>query len=186
LVGPEQVNGRFGRQNAYDCRSHGCLKHATLEIGLARSEVLGILGGDPLEAAKDVPRDQNGVQGIRVNVRIPCGVNVSLCPAHCRGNFQEVDSGVRSHVTAAANGHVAIVGPVEQRRDPEFEVHAGGDEEVGIAQQRNETRLGLDEMRVLIPLRNGADRAPIADDLSGNGAVGRETGHDLDWRILQG
>ena len=50
------------------------------------------------------------------------------------------------------------------------------------AENRHEAGLGLNEVGVLVSLRDRGDRALVADDLSRNGAIGREAGDDLGRR----
>ena len=113
---------------------------------------------------------------------LPSGVDVALGAAERGRHLQQVDAGVGGDVAGAALGDLPVAGAVEQRRHPELEVEAGGDEQVGVAQHGHEAGLGLDEVGILVALGDRGDGALVADDLAGDGAVGREAGDDLERR----
>jgi len=63
----------------------------------------------------------------------------------------------------AADAHPRVAGPVQERRHPQLEVHAGGHEQIGVAQQRTKLGPRLDEVRVLVALGDRGDNGTVPE-----------------------
>ena len=128
-----------------------------------------------METGEHVPGDDDPVEWIGVYVGIAVHVDVTLGAAERGGHLEQIDAAVRRHVAGRTIHDLAVARAVEQRRHPQLQVQAGGDEQIGVAQDPHEARLRLHEVGVLVALRDRGDGAAVAHDLASDGAVGRET-----------
>ena len=114
-----------------------------------------------------------------MDVRIAVGVDIAFRAAERGRHLEQMNAGVGRDVTGPALGDLAVAGAVEQRRHPELQIETGGDEQIGVAQDRHEAGLGLHEMRIFVALGDGGDGAFVADDFPGDGSVRGKAGDDL-------
>ena len=77
---------------------------------------------------------------------------------------------------AIANRPVARL--VDQRRGPELEIEAGGDEEIGFFEHQRERGLRFDEVGVLVAARDGLGFDAVAAHELGDGRVGGKSRDD--------
>ena len=80
-------------------------------------------------------------------------------------------------MTWAASDHFPVVGPIEQGRDPQFEIEAGGNEDISPLDHGREAGPRVHEMRILIASGDRPNVPKVSGDFSGNGCVGWQRGH---------
>ena len=120
--------------------------------------------------------------GIGVNVRVAVDVDVPLGSTQRGRHFHQIDSMKCRDVSRTSIHDLPVAGTIQEGRYPELEIHSRGHKQIGVAENRHEAGLGLNEVGVLVSLRDRGDRALVADDLSRNGAIGRQARDDLGRR----
>ena len=89
----------------------------------------------------------------------------------------------RVEVALAARLDLRVAAAGQQRRQPaDLELAADDDQQVGAAHRENEARLRINEVRILVALRERRDRHLVAADLARERAEIFGRGHDLQLR----
>jgi hypothetical protein len=83
----------------------------------------------------------------------------------------ERDAGIGRHVAGRAFHHLPVAGTVQQRRHPQLEIQASGDEQIGAPQLEREARFRSHEVRILARVRDARDRDLRAAQLLRDGRV---------------
>ena len=123
-VAVEETVGDGQGEDPDQLRAHGRLEHPLLEILLPAREVGRVLGRHALKPGQNVPRDDDAVHRVGMNVRIAVLVNVTFGTAQRGGHLEQVDPGVGGDVTGAALRDLAIARAIEERRHPELEIES--------------------------------------------------------------
>src|SRR6185295_18422588 len=124
---------------------------------------------------RDLDADAHRVGGIEPVVRIAERVDVAHGAVHrAAGAVEDVHALRDVEIAGGARQDLAVPALVEQRRQPaDLQVEADHFQQVGVPEQQQETRLGLDKVRVLIPAGDGGDVDAVAGHfLRDRGEVG--------------
>ncbi len=164
---------------------------ALLALGQLRFEggEVGGVGRGPgrvelRQARRDRPRDDAAVLGVEPVVRVAERVDVAHGARDgARGALEDVAPGRGVEVARAARPDLVVAALVDQRRQvADLELEAGDDEEVRLRELEDERRLGLDEVRVLVALREREDLDAVAADGLGDRREVLEARDDLHRR----
>ena len=104
-------------------------------------------------------------------------VNVTTGSRHVFGNIEQFNARVRNDATRAAVDYFRVVGPIEQARDPQFEIETGGNEDISPLDHGHEAGPRVHEMRILIASGDRPNVPKVSGDFCGNGCEGGQRGH---------
>jgi hypothetical protein len=158
-----------------------CVREPLLEILLSLLEVrtvgrihLGQLQGDPF-------RNTTAIVRVQPIMRVAQRMNVPLCTSDCAlGDFQNFRELRCVQISGCGRLDVSVAALRDQRRQPaNFQIQSHQDQKIGVPQLQQETRLGIDEMRVLIALGQRLDIYLVPSDLLRQRCKIGKSGYDL-------
>src|SRR3989454_399167 len=110
---PVQVREGRAAEELHELVAEQRLVDTVLEVLFPLSEIVGVLGGDALQAGQDVAGDLNRVARAGPDVRVAVHVDVALRAGEARGHVEQVDAGIGRDIARPALRHLRIVRLVE-------------------------------------------------------------------------
>ena len=157
------------------CSPTSIVGHLPAELLVTLVEGGLLIGAKLAELVGDQPGHLDAADRVEQVVRIAAGVNVpQRAVDHARGNVQRANGRRGVEVAGVARRHGLVPRALEHDGAPAgLHFQPKHDQEVRLAERLDETRLGLDEVRIFGPLGEGGDRHVVAADrLDQAGQVG--------------
>ena len=181
-----EVEEGLRAEDVHELIAEGPAHHALRERSLVLLVQLRPARVDAAQAGQDVPADDDPVHRVGVDVRIAEHVNVAGRARDGRRHIEQVDAAVSRHMSGSAVPHLRVAGAVEERRNPELQVEAGGHEQVRTLDERREARARVDEMRIHVAPGDRGDLRQVTRDLAGDRRVRREGRDHADLLLRRG